>query len=340
MDTVFTILCGLLLLTALVTSHEFGHFIVGKACGIKINEFSIGFGPKLLSRVSKKDGIRYSVRLLPLGGYVAFLGEDDADDDPNAFCNVSVLKRALTTFAGPFFNILVTVLISIGVLAFYGDYTPVIQEATIGMPAYEAGIEAGDRIVGVDGQKIDFITEFSLAFMRNENESVALSVERNGEILDFDIPFAIDENGDKKIGILYMQERHRFGFFESVPLSFKWMGILTEEMYTTLGDLFFRGEGIENFAGPVGSATIIGAAVRSSFETVLRLLTMLSLNLAVMNLLPFPALDGGRLVLLLIEKIRGKALPKEKEAIINLVGLVVLFGFMIFLTYKDIVRLF
>ena len=339
MDTLLTIIYGLLVLTVLVVLHEFGHFIIGKLSGIKINEFSVGFGPKIVSRPGK-DGILYSVRCLPLGGFVAFEGEDDETaEDPNVFNNVSPAKRLLTIAAGPFFNIVGAILISVIVLAGFGDYTPVIHTVQENMPAYEAGLMPEDHIIKVNGEQIDFVSEFTLAFDKaKEHDSVTVTVDRNGEVLDFDVPFS-EDSGNKIIGIQYTQLKKNYSLLDSVKLSFKWLWLLTKETYSSIGDLIFRGKGIENYAGPIGTISIVGQAARGGFEIILRIMSMLSLNLAIMNFLPFPALDGGRFLLVFIELITGKHLSRKAENWINAVGLVILFGFMIFLTYSDITKL-
>lgn len=338
METVITIIAGLLLLTILVVAHEFGHFFVGKKCGIRIEEFAVGFGPKIISKI--KNGIRYSVRALPLGGFVQFYGEDEEKlKETNAFNNRPIWQRALTLLAGPVMNLLLALVITVAVLTIYGDYAPVVKTVTPGMSAEAAGMHAEDRIIAINDKKIDFSMEFSTAYLESGEESITISVLRNGDTLTFDMPFMFDEQGKKLIGITYANERVQFGVFEALMLSFKWLFLIIAQLFTFLGDLIFRGQGAGDVAGPVGTISVIGMAIRSGFEVVLRMAALLSINLGIMNLLPFPALDGGRLVFLGIEKLRGKPIAREKEGYINFAGLVVLFALMAVLTYQDISRL-
>lgn len=341
LGTVLGIIGGLLMLTLLVVVHEFGHFTVGRACDMKIEEFAAGFGPKLLSKV--KNGIRYSIRALPLGGFVQFYGEDsdEAGSEPRAFNNRPIWQRFLTLLAGPAMNILMAFVITVGVLVGFGDFVPAIASVEEGMPAAEVGLQVGDRIVSVDGKRIDFAMEFSGIDLTKSGDSVRLGVERGGQELEYEVPFQYsEEEGRNMIGIRYSTDtRQRFGFFEAIGLSFKWMYLIIAEMLSFLGNLIFRGQGVEGLAGPVGTIGLVSQAVRSGPEVILRMATLLSINLGIMNLLPIPGLDGGRILLLGIEKLRGKPLPQNKEGLINLIGMGLMFLLMIFLTYQDIVRL-
>jgi len=338
LDTIVTIIAGLLVLTVLVLVHECGHFFVGKKCGILIEEFAVGFGPKLLSKV--KNGIRYSVRAFPLGGFVQFYGEDqDVKNEPRAFNNRPIWQRLVTLLAGPLMNLVFAVLITVMVLSIFGDYVPVIAGINENMPAEQTGLAAGDRVVEINGRRIDFSMEFSLGFdeAKKEGDSVNLGVERDGEILYYDVPFTAEENAsDKVIGINYQNQRKTFGVLESLGLSFKWLYLVIAEMLRFLGGLIFRFEGAGEVTGPVGIIALIGQMVRSGPEVIMRLAALLSVNLAIMNLLPVPGLDGGRVVLLGVEAVRRKPMPREKEGLINLVGLILLFGLMILLTIQDI----
>lgn len=342
LNTILTVIYGLLMLTLLVVIHEGGHFFVGKKCGIRINEFSVGFGPKLFSR--KKDEIAYSVRALPLGGFVSFYGEDEEIDkvsEPRAFNNMPIWKRALTIMAGPVMNILTALIVTVVILISYGDYVPVIAAVSEDMPAYEAGLLPGDRIVMINDKKIDFSMEFS-AYEIDGRDEIVLGVERDGEYREFTVKTVYDENEKRNmIGIQYdTSVRKKFGFFEAIGLSFKWIWLIVKELFDTIGKAIFGGRGITDMSGTVGTIMLVGTAVRYGFENILRLIALLSINLGIMNFLPFPALDGGRLVMLGIEKIIGKPVNRNVEAIINLVGFGLLIILMIFLTIQDIGRFF
>ena len=343
LDTVLTIIGGLIMLTVLVVAHEFGHFYVGKRCGIDIEEFSVGFGPKILQRI--RGGVKYSLRALPLGGYVQFFGEDaEVDNNPRAFNNAKPLKRFLTYLAGPFMNLLFAFVVTVVVLLAFGEYAPTAYNVTDGGAAYQAGIRNGDRLAEVNGHKLDFSMEFDADyFFYDENgeilSGVDVTVERDGELIETHINYTADEEGKVQPEMGYNYERRYFGVFEAIGLAFKWLYLIVMQMLDFLKNLIFMGQGASDVAGPVGTISIIGQAIRSGWEVVLRIAALLSVNLFVMNLLPFPALDGGRIVLLGIEKLRGKPIPRDKEAVINLAGMAVLLGLMIVLTYQDVSRL-
>lgn len=340
MDTVITIIVGLLVLTVLVIAHEWGHYIVGRLCHFRIEEFAAGMGPKIVSRVSKKNGIRYSLRALPIGGFVQFYGEDEDKKDPGAFNSRPKWQRALTLAAGPFMNIVVAFLLTVVVLTCFGDYTPVVRTVNEESPAYAMGIREGDKIVSINGKQIDFMMEVSMMTIVEDGGVVDMTLEQNGVLKEYDVPTMIDsESGSKVLGMGLGSERRTFGFFEAIALAFKWLFLVVKEMFEFLGNLIFRGQGTDQVAGPVGTISLIGTAVRSGPEMLLRIGALLSLNLGIMNILPFPALDGGRLVFLGIEAVRGKPISRAKEGYINFAGLIVLFGLMIVLTYQDIARL-
>ncbi len=341
LDTILTIISGLLMLTLLVLVHEGGHFYVGKSCGIRIHEFSAGFGPKIWSK--KKQDICYSVRALPLGGFVQFYGEEeevDATYEPRAFNNRPIWQRALTIAAGPVMNILFALILTVAVLVGYGDYGPQVVSVDESMPAYAAGLQAGDRIVMLNGKKIDFSMEFD-ASQISKNQHISIGIEREDGYHEFEIDTVINEQtGKYMIGMNYTEAvRQKFGFFEAIGLSVKWLWLIIKEMFSALGAALFAGKGISELSGPVGTIAIVGESVRYGFETILRIAALLSINLGIMNILPFPALDGGRLLFLGIEKLRGKPIDRKVESYINLGGLALLFVLMIVLTYQDIARL-
>lgn len=338
MDWILTIIYTLLLLMFLVILHEFGHFIVGYKSGIKVNEFSVGFGPKIISKV--KNGIKISLRWLPLGGYVQFHGEDDEiPDDPLAFNNAPIGRRFLTILAGPVMNILLAVLIAVIALSCYGDYAVTIAKVEDGSPAQTAGIREGDVIAGINGSHIDFYSEFYLQRdIISTSEHVEITVERDGELKTMGVDTVESENG-RMMGVSLGLARKTFGFFEAFILSFKWIFLFTWQMLSVLFDSLKHLDASQ-LSGIVGMTQAVGETVKTgSFENILRLASLLSLNLGIFNLLPFPALDGGRLVFIIIEKIRRKPVSRKVEGYVNFAGLILLFGLMILLTFQDVLRL-
>ena len=237
-------------------------------------------------------------------------------------------------------NILTALILAMIVLCGFGDATPVISNVEEGSPAYEAGLRAGDQIVGINGQRIDFAMEFDTYTMGGLGDQVALTVQRGDETIDVIASTYFDEELNKtRMGIEYGKEIKKFSFFEGLALSFKWLYLIIQQMFVALGQLIFRGQGAADIVGPVGTVGLISSYMQYGGDTILRLAALLSINLGIVNLLPIPALDGGRLVFLGIEKIRRKPLPKNIEGYANVIGFFVLMGLIVLLTYRDIVRL-
>lgn len=336
MDIALTVILGLLLLTLFVVVHEWGHYIVAKKCGITVLEFAIGFGPAIAKW--RRGGTQFSIRCLPIGGFCKFFGDDEGDEKkPGAFNFVSVSKRIYTVLAGPVMNILLAFILAVAFLCLYGDAQPVITSLQEGSPAQQAGLQPGDVITKLNGVQIDFMLDLQEAANNTEGSSSLTTVERDGKSYTYNIPYKTD--GSHRIGIEYQFERKTFSFFEAVALSFKWMFLLVKEMLGILGALIFTGHGVENLAGPVGTINIIGQVAKTGFENILRLASLISVNLAVINLIPFPALDGGKILLLGVEAVRKKPVPLNVEAILNTIGFVLIFGFAIYLTFQDVSRL-
>ncbi len=343
MTTLLSIIGALLVLSVLVFVHELGHFGVGRLLKFDIMEFAIGMGPALIKK--EKNGVTYALRAFPIGGMCRFYGEDEDAKESNdgrvPFNAQKWWKRFLVVVAGPVMNILSAILIAIIALCAYGDFMPTIAEPPVaGTPAYEAGVREGDVIVAVDGDTVSFYNEVFTLIDGADSSAAVLTVDRGGERMDLTVrDFYNQEKGGNLMGITVTSSRMHFGFFESVGRSFAYVWELFREMLSFLGSIFTQGISSDDVAGPVGTIKIIGDAVRLGFEIVLRLSVILSINLAIMNLLPLPALDGGRLAFIAVEAVRGKPVPPNKEAIVHFVGLILLFALVIFLTYNDIAKL-
>ncbi len=341
MDTILNILSfvvALLFIGVIIMVHELGHYSIGRACRIKIVEFAVGFGPKIVQWV--KNDIIYTIRWVFLGGFTKFHGEDEELDDPLAFNRQPAGRRALTIAAGPVFNIIFAFILVVLVLGFFGDFVPTVGEVLPGSPAEEAGLQTGDVILSMNGVEMDFTMEIEAAKRASDNKSMPIVVERAGEKLSFEIPYRYyEEDNAYRVGFVFGAERVTFSIGEALALSFKWMYLLIREtLLAVLG--LFAGKGTENMMGIVGMVKELGAAIRSSFETVLRFGVVINASLAVFNLLPLPALDGGRLVFIGIEKVFKKPVPRNVEGVIHLIGFALFIGFFIFITYKDLIRIF
>ena len=345
------ILLAIVILGIIVTVHEFGHYLVGRLCGIGIVEFSVGFGPRLLGCTRK--GIKYSLRLIPLGGYCAFVGEDEQNEDPRAINNQRVWKRFLTVLAGPAMNFVLAFFVCVAMLHGYmtAETFPVIDRVYEDMPAEAAGIQVGDRILTVEGVEITndgYGTAKVSETIRGvePGSPVTLTVERGGEVLTLTMNTqAVEEtSGDGQttarhgmIGIRFTPRTYTLG--EALRYSGDYMVSTTRLMLDSLRRLFFHGEGVDKVTGTVGIIAVVSEYAREGMGEILWLMFVISLNLGIVNLLPLPALDGGRLVFLIVEAIRRKPIPPEKEGLVHDIGLLLVFGLFLLLTFHDIYRL-
>ncbi len=426
------IILAIVALSFLIIVHEFGHFIVAKLSGIKVHEFSLFMGPKLFG-VMKGETL-YSVRLIPLGGFVRMEGEEQASEDERAFNRKPLLVRAAVIAAGPVMNLIVAVVIIAVITSFTGFNTTKVSNVFKGSPAYNSGLKAGDVLVSYDGKRVyqpmdifsflfaskgktaaaeilrdgktlslsitpeviqgnryilgfgakepygensnvvssvgqntpaekaglkpgDEITklndktistkqDISNYLKENRDKPVAITVLRNGSAVRLNEIVPVQEKGQEQydLGVLFS---HEYGSgFTVVKQSFFYCYSTARSVYYSLAWLITGTVSLNQMMGPVGIVSTIGDVVKQSptvLDIVLNLLSItafISINLGIFNLIPFPALDGSKLLLLLIEGIRRKAIPPEKEAFISMVGLVLLILLMIFATSNDIMRIF
>lgn len=357
MNTFLLILLGVLLLGILIAVHEGGHFVTARLTHIPVREFAIGMGPKLLSHTSKKTGIVYSLRAIPIGGFCAFYGEDDPDvqaqDDPRAFSRQKVWKRLLTVLMGPVMNFVLALVVLFGWYWIGGfntvaSYDIAISSVTADSPAEAAGFQAGDLLLAVNGTEITD-TDSVIAATNDWGEDSRphrFTVRRGEETLTLSVSPAWNEKAKAwQIGIIFgmtnvVYEHHTMGPWRALCESFltcvQMIGLLFEAVVG-----LFRGRGWDEVSGPVGIFSIVTDTVRAfGFEGFLNLLVAISVNLGFMNLLPIPGLDGSRIIFMLVEAVCGKPVPPEKEAIVHLIGMILLFGLMIFLTVRDVGKLF
>lgn len=334
---ILTIIVAILAFGLIVFIHELGHFLFAKKAGVRIHEFAIGMGPKIFG--FKKGETTYTVRLLPLGGYVAMEGEDGDSNDPRAFGNKTILQRASILFAGPFFNIILACIILIPVFMFIGSPSTTVREIIDNSPAQVAGLQAGDTIKSINGNEIKDWTELSQFINNSDGKELNLKVDRDGLTKEINVK-PEQKEGSYVIGIYPKYEKNIIGAFSN---AIKTTISMIIQMITFLGQLFTGNlpGGVEgSVTGPVGVISIVADATKAGLINVMYLASVISLNLGVLNLLPIPALDGGRLFFLAIEFIRGgKKIDPNKEGMINMVGFAALMLFMLFITYKDIVRL-
>lgn len=342
-----------------VIAHEFGHFLIAKANGIHVVEFSVGMGPNIISR--KKGGTKYSLKLFPIGGACMFEGEDgvaDKDEEsgeakepgPGSFLKAKVWARIATVVAGPLFNLLLAFIIAIIMVNMSVTRDPIASQVVEGGGAQAAGLQAGDRIISINEEKICLYQEISM-YMQLSYRGGDLEVvyERNGERYTTTLTPQYDEEyGYYLLGISNADIKEPRGI-ESLKYAWYEMRYSVKMTYTSLGMLFTGRVSRKDVAGPVGIAVnVVGATYEASKEygwqsvllNMLNITLMLSVNLGILNLLPVPALDGGRLVFLLLEVIRGKPVPPEKEGIVHFIGLVFFMILMVFIFFNDLVNIF
>ena len=348
MSTLLTVVIALLVFGFLIFIHEFGHYIFARIFKVKINEFSIGMGPKLIWYDSKKTGIRYALSMFPIGGFVAMAGEDDESDDPNSFDKKPAWQRFVVTVAGALVNIvagvlimtLLTTMIRIGSteIAFFADK----EKYELDVSSSESGLLVGDVIVAVDGKRVKIADELSYEIMRRGTEPLDITVIRNGkEIVIGDVVFpGIDEQGQSfgRMDFAVVEVNKTFG--SVMRHAFRKSYLTIRMCWESIYDLITGRYTVAAVSGPVGISSAIGDAARSGFASLLNIAALISINLGFMNLLPIPALDGGRMITLLFEMITKKRLPQKVEGAINAVGLMALLFLSFVIMIKDVFQLF
>ena len=339
----------IIILGIIVLIHEGGHFIFAKLFNIYVYEFSIGMGPKLFSKKSKKGETVYSLRAIPIGGFCSLAGEEVDDDDEiprdRKLFAKPVWQRFLVMFFGAGFNFISAVLIlfSIGLIWGASDSRPILGEIVKDNPAYEAGLKEGDYVKKINGHKIKTSDDI-LIYLQVEDKSkpITFTVERNEKEYEFKVTPVLEEvDGNKiyRIGVgIFSDVDH--GLMPAVKYAFEKTGSLFRQMIITLKGLFTGGVSVNQLSGPVGIYNIVGEQREAGFENVLYLIALLSINVGFINLLPFPAFDGGRILFLVIEKIKGSPVKPETENLIHSIGFFLLIALMIYVTFNDILKLF
>lgn len=403
-SSVWSVLLAFVVLMVMVTIHEFGHYIAGTVFDFQINEFSVGMGPKIFSK-TRKDGQIFSLRLLPLGGYCAFEGEDESNENPRAFNNQKPWKRLIVLFSGAFFNFVSAIIIAIIVFSCYGDTVAKVNYVYDYAPSYNQQLQNGDIIYKVNGKRVYILDGISRYI---DGDTMTIDVIRNGSIVtlngigtqsycvpvvtslqgeyfngdyklavgdtiykingnslsnsgdldkfvaqsgdvcvvgvvyvdgvvDFSVPktafmsheISCDEMQYSGVGMSMTYQNYKFGFGESLVRTVPYCCETAMLVLRTLGGLFTGAVGIDQVGGPITTISLTSQVVANGFGDTLLLIVLISVNLAVFNLLPVPALDGCRMVFVIIEWIAGKPINRKVEGWINTIGLFVLLGLMI-----------
>lgn len=411
-----TIISSILVFSAIVLVHEYGHYKAAKSVGIRVYEFAIGMGPTLLKR--EKNGTIYSIRAVPIGGFVQMEGEEEDVRTSTSFSTKTVWQRFLVIFSGPLMNFLLALALFVIIAFSFGVYGSRVDFIAEDSNEYKAGLRAGDKIISVNGEKAYIWEDIFYEIIGNENsyytvkyerdnqvkearinnnyrklvgistkmvdgnatttvsptdvtspayeagikdgdvvikindvpvnswneltnqveltedgKAVKVTVDRDGEILDFNIV------PQTQITVKFNTQLEK-SFVTAISSSAYKTVYYIELMFKTISQLVTGKLGSDALGGPVMVISMVGEAAESGILSLLNLAAFISINLGFMNLLPIPALDGSKIVFLIVEAVRGKAIPVEKEGYIHFIGFVVLIGFMIFITYKDILRLF
>lgn len=351
-----TILIFILIICIIVISHELGHFLLAKANGITVKEFFIGMGPTLCS--FQKGGTKYSLKLFPVGGACVFEGEDGKTEEDEegeemplsqgAFPNAGVWARISTVVAGPVFNFILAYLLALIIVGTTYSDKPVVQDVIAGFPAEEAGMRSGDVITRLDGERVFLSREIGLITTVKQGETLTVEYERDGERHEAVLTPRLDEeSGRYLLGFQGYAE-----YFECSPWQVFQYGYYEVRygLKATVKSLqmLIQGKADKNeVSGPIGIAVLVDDVTEQTrpygvwimIVNLMNLAMLLSVNLGVLNLLPLPALDGGRLVFLLLEVVRGKPIPPEKEGMVHLAGFAVLCGLMVLIMYNDIIKL-
>ena len=335
------IVLTVLLFGVLIFIHEFGHFITAKLSGVKVNEFALGMGP-VIWKTRKKD-TQYALRLLPIGGFVSMEGEDEESEEEGSFSKARVWNKIWIVTAGALMNLLLGFLLLVIVVS---------QQNAIGtttVARFEDGasssqmLQVDDKILKINGSAIHIDYDIIYTMMRDSDGAVDMVVLRDGQKLELtDVPFSTEEMEDGTVTTtldfkVYGKEKTVGGVLRQ---AFFYTGTVAKLVWTSLIDIVTGKFGINQLSGPVGVASAVGEASSMGLTSFLMLAAFITINLGVFNLLPIPALDGGRLLFLLIEAVRGKPVNPKYEGYVHALGFVLPLGLMIVVTFNDIVRLF
>ncbi len=338
---VWPILFAILFFGVIIALHEFGHFSTAKLFKIKVNEFSIGMGPAILKK--QKGETLYALRLLPIGGFVSLEGEDETSDDPRAFGNQKAWKRFIVIAAGATLNILLGLVLIAIMLGISGSVpTTTVSDVTEDMYTAETGVLVGDKVISIDGTKVHSARDLYYCLYRNNDGKYDVVVRRDGERIEFE-----------QMEVIYDMEKGFCSFIVSsedvtalnlIPGSVRETLSMTKMIWLSLIDMVSGNYGMDELSGPVGTIGIVAdtassAVAAADYASIIFILAFITVNIGLVNLLPLPALDGGRLFFIAIEFIFRRPVPKKFEAVVHAAGLILLLGLMALITFNDIANL-
>ncbi|MGH4052795.1 MAG: RIP metalloprotease RseP [Clostridium sp.] len=325
---------AILAFSLLVIIHELGHFILCKLNGVKVSEFSLGMGPKLFGIKGKET--EYLIKAFPIGGYVKMEGEDGGSDDPRSFTNKTPLQKLSIVSAGAIMNLILAVVLFAIIGAATGKIIPVIGEVVPNGAAMKAGMQVGDKITKVNKVSIEKWDQFTDEIDISKGENISIEIERNSVVKTFSLkPIKNVEVNRFMVGIGGTLEKMSFG--EVVSYGFTKTISTSKLIFEVLGTIFKGKFSVNDVGGPISIIRISTMAAQTGILNLMLLTAMLSVQLGILNILPFPALDGGWIFMLLFEIISGKKLDDKKVGIVNYIGFMILMAFMVFIVIKDIV---
>lgn len=345
MNTVLTLICAVLIFCVIVVIHEFGHFIVARKCGIDVQEFAIGMGPVIFSR--QGEHTLFTLRLLPLGGFCS-MGEDDEAVDENSFRNKPVLSRVAVIAAGAVMNLILGLILSFTVLLIEGEFTTsIVAEVVEGSGCEAAGLRVMDEITEVNGLHVFNAGDIIYQLKNDEDGYLDFKIKRNGSMIELkSVPFelTVDEaTGERMLRYDFYVYGKKLTAADFLPQALNKFAYYGRLILLSLKDLISGKYGLNTLQGPVGIVSVITESARTIGFDIGYLLDMgmlITINVGIFNLLPLPALDGGRLVFLIIEGIRKKSLKPETEGMVHFVGFALLMLLMLAVTFNDVKSIF
>ena len=349
MTVLFNILLFIIILTIIISIHEFGHFIWAKITGVYVYEFAIGMGPKIISK--QYGETVYSIRAIPFGGFCSLAGEDLDEDDAKKvpkkrrLQNKSCWERFLIMVFGPLNNFILAVVLLFFIALIWGGTTmdPIISKVDKNSAIEKVGIEAGDKIVKINGKKVSTSDDVSLYIaLSDPTKKNTITVERDGKTIDFKVKPKKVKDGEEvsyKYGMMLKQKKTK-GFGNAIVYTYKKTGSIFKQMFITVKSLFTGGVKVSQLSGPVGIYSVVGEQAKTGLANIIYLIAFLSINVGFINLLPIPAFDGGHILFIIIEMIKGSPVKPELENKIHTIFLMLLLLLMLVVTFNDILRLF
>lgn len=339
-NTVYPVLIAILFFELIIIIHEGGHYFAARLMKIKVNEFSIGMGPKVFQFT--KGETKYTLRWILFGGYCAMEGEDSDSDDKNAFINKKVWQKIFVVVAGAVMNLILGLVIVLIITCSQGlvGTTQVAKFEDTAVSA-QSGLQVGDTIKSIDGMRVYTTNDVQTGLSRSADSTIDMVVSRDGKDVNLQVEFEMDEyEGTRYVKMDFWLKGVEKTFGNVITQTFKEFVSYAKMVFLSVHDLLVGRYSLSELSGPVGAVSVVSSAVKTSVYSMLKIMALLTINVGLFNLFPIPALDGWRLFVLIAEGITRKKLPSKVEYIINAVGLVLLLGLMCLVTFSDITRLF